>query len=180
MKLAANNNFAICTTGYRALLCMEFAAPVLRGRPIVVAVDGECRRVQIVPPMFQGWAVGRLISPSTAVVVREVDAVERQMLLGQWPTAALHVCHVSDFGVLAVPTVAEPASMVVRLHLCDDAVARSDLVLARFDGLQYWFDRIIARDDGAACAGSMSAAALPDLRTATFATNLKVNDRFVH
>lgn len=162
------------------MLRTEFAAPVLRGRPVAVAIDGDCRVVQIVPPTFQGWAVGRLISPNAGIVIREADAVERQMLLGQWPTASVQICHSNASGVLAVPLFSEALS-VVRLHLCDDAVASNDVVMARFDGRQYWFDRIVARNCEMACLDTVSAAvALPDLCTATFATNLALNDEFVH
>ena len=129
MKFAADNIFA-SLADYAAILQTEFAAPVLRGRPVVVTIDGDCYRVQIIPPMFQGWAVARMISPSTAIVIREADAVERQMLLGQWPTASLQICHVNSTGALAVPLLTESPSTVARLHLCDEAVNLNDVVLA--------------------------------------------------
>jgi hypothetical protein len=181
MKLAANDNFSGCTNGYRAMLETEFAAPVLRGRPVTVVVDEDHRRVQIVPPMFQGWAVARLISPSTAIVIREADDVERDALLAQWPEASLQVCHVSALGVLAVRLTHETPSSVVRVHLCDDAVASNDIVRARFDGRQYWFDRIIARTgDAKLLCFSSTECRLPDLCTATFATSFPLNDEPVH
>jgi hypothetical protein len=179
MKFAADNIFA-SLANYTAILQTEFAAPVLRGRPVVVTVDGDCRRVQIIPPMFQGWAVARLISPSTAIVIREADAVERQMLLGQWPTLSLHVCHVSSRGVLAVPLLAGAVSSPKRLHLCDDFVAPNDVVLARFDGRQCWFDRVIARNYDASAALNPQRGVLPDLSAVTVATRLSVDHEIVH
>ena len=171
MKLATNNNFSARLTGYRAMLQAEFAAPVLRGRPVVVAVDDACCRVHIVPPTFQGWAIARLISPSVAIIVREADADERNTLLNQWPEVSLQVCHVSSLGVLAVRLTDDSASSVVRVHLCDESVQNNDTIQARFDGRQYWFDRIVARNSAGRFARFESPAdALPDLCTATFAS----------
>src|SRR5258707_728153 len=59
-------------------------------------------RVNMFPPLFQGWAVARLVSPKVAVVIREADDLERQRLLKQWPQVSLQVCHASSIGVLAV------------------------------------------------------------------------------
>jgi hypothetical protein len=175
MKLAPNNIFAACIDRHQAMLQTEFAAPVLRGRPVVVAVGDSCRRVQMVPPMFQGWAVARLVSPNVAVVAREADDVERQRLLNQWPQVSMQVCHVSSLGVLAVRLTDDAAQSIVRLHLCDDAVTANDIVLARFDGRQHWFDRITARNCGSASVDfAVGRQLFPDLATATFATGFPV------
>jgi hypothetical protein len=181
MILATNNNFSARLTGYRAILQAEFAAPVLRGRPVIVAVDEACCRVHIVPPTFQGWAVARLISPSVAIVVREADADERNTLLNQWHDVSLQVCHVSSLGVLAVRLSDDAASSVVRVHLCGEAVQSGDTLQGRFDGRQYWFDRISARNSVGGLVRFASAAdVLPDLCTATFATSFPLDDAPMH
>jgi hypothetical protein len=181
MKLAAEKDLPACTNGYGAMLRTDFAAPVLRGRPVVLVVNDECRRVQLVPPIFQGWAVARLISPTIALVVREADAVERQMLLRQWLTVSLQICHIGSASVLAVSLFAETSSAVIRLHLCDEAVAVNDVVLARFDGRQYWFDRIVARNcEDVSIALRSPALPAPDLCAVTFATHLATNSDRIH
>jgi hypothetical protein len=154
---------------------------VLRGRPVVVAVGDARYRVQIVPPMFQGWAVARLVSPKVAVVAREADELERQRLLNQWPQVSLLVCHATSMGVLAVRLTDNAARSIVRVHLCDDAIKANDVVLARFDGRQHWFDRITARNRGSAPADFATGRQLsPDLGAATFATGFPLDADALH
>ena len=175
MKLAPNNNFAACINRYRTMLQAEFAAPVLRGRPVVVALDDARHPVQIVPPMFQGWAVARLVSPNVAVVTREADEAERQKLLDQWPQVSVQICHVSTLGVLGIRLTEDASRSIVRVHLCDDAVRPNDVVLARFDGRQHWFDRITGRNrESLAVDFSERRPMFPDLGASTFATGFQL------
>ena len=180
MKLITNPITA-CTTAYRGMLECEFAAPVLRGRPVIVALEGGCRRVQMLPPAFQGWAVARLIAPSMAVLMREAEESERQALLDQWSQVTLQLWHVDSTGVLGVSMSDAMSAVPVRVHLCDETVSVGDIILARFDGRQHWFDRIITRPRDAARLEVLPVSTvLPDLCAMTYATRANFLDEPLH
>ena len=140
----------------------EFIAPVLPGGTVHVRLEGlACRlRVEGGSP---GWSVLRPVSTSRAAFVRTATQRERREYLSRLPAAGVVALHGSSTEIPHVlAALAAPGDHrfrtdgPVRVHFAQD-VRQFDRLVARFDGLRFWFDSQDRRRNPAVAAYLRSA-----------------------
>jgi hypothetical protein len=131
----------------------DFLAPMPRGSRAHVRIDCVVCALRVEPADFQGWGVWRPLSPTRARLTRPATLVERQRYLELFPRLRLVLCARRRGHWLAAP--AQRGDRRFRLHglvpvFLVEGADRFEVVEARFDGAQCWFERPDARHDPAA------------------------------
>lgn len=139
----------------QAFLLAEFLAPVAGRGSVGVRIDGVRVELRPTPAGFRGWGVFRPKTHRECALVRPATLPERRQYLDLFPGIRL-IPWVKDGGawvaILAGASDASPGSTgAVAVRLMTDADL-FDTVLARFDGAQYWHDRVDPRCDPATAA----------------------------
>jgi hypothetical protein len=129
-------------------LAAEFLAPLPRGGVVGVRVAGVVCRLRVADD-FTGWGVFRPTSATTARLVRPASLSERRRYLELLPARRLVLCQPRGVHWLAQPM--HGAAELLSVHLVEDG-QRFDVVEARCDGVQHWFERSDGRADPAAAA----------------------------
>lgn len=130
----------------------DFLAPMPRGGRVRVRIAGVVCALRVEPADFRGWGVWRPLSPTQGRLARAAGLAERQRYLELFPRLRLVLCHRRRGHWLAAP--AERGDRRFRLHglvpvfLAEEA-DRFEVIEARFDGTQCWFERPSPRHDPA-------------------------------
>jgi hypothetical protein len=121
----------------------EFLAPMLRGSVVQVRIAGVVCRLKVRPDDFEGWGVFRPSSPTTAALVRPARLAERRQYLDLLPLLRLVVCSRDGGQWLAIPAHRADTRFriegLVPVRLVEEAQL-FEVLLARFDGSQCWYD----------------------------------------
>jgi hypothetical protein len=131
----------------------EFLAPMPRGGRVRVRIAGVVCELRVEPAGFQGWGVWRPLSLTQAGLAREATLTERQRYLELFPRLLLILCEHRRGRWLAAPARRGDTRFrlegLVSIFLVEGA-DRFEVVEARFDGTQCWFERPDPRHDPAA------------------------------
>ena len=129
----------------------EFLAPMPRGGRACVRIAGVVCALRVEPADFQGWGVWQPLSHTQARLARLATLAERQRYLELFPRLRLVLCRRRRGHWLAAP--AQRGDTRFRLRgLVPVFLVEADLfevVEARFDGMQCWFERPGPRHDPA-------------------------------
>jgi hypothetical protein len=133
----------------------EFLAPLLRGGVVQVRIAGVICRLKVGQTDFQGWGVFRASSARTAELRRPATLAERRHYLDLLPLVRLIVVSRAGAGSLAIPAHRGDKRFriegMVAVRLVEDAQL-FDVIRARFDGTQCWYDEPEPRHDPGAAA----------------------------
>jgi hypothetical protein len=133
----------------------EFLAPVLRGAGVRVRVAGVVCRLRVEPADFEGWGVFRPASHSEARLVRPAGLAERQRYLGLFPLVRLVLAGRAGPEWLALPAHRADhrfrVTGLVPVRLVEEGQL-FEVVRARCDGAQFWYEGPEPRWDAAAGA----------------------------
>lgn len=134
----------------------EFLAPVLHGAGgVQVQIAGVRMKLKIEPLDFSGWGVFQPQSHTLAQHVRDATMNERQRYLQLFPSVVMIACCPmqaikGERDWLGIPANTSDARFsiegLVQMNHCETLDA-FETVLCRFDGSQFWFDRIDERAD---------------------------------
>lgn len=135
----------------------RFIAPVHGGCPLVrVSLGGMLKTLPVRPDDFQGWGTfecrGR--KRKTARMVREPSRDEIDSYLSRLPSMKFRLCLCpgEDSNWVAYPCNGE--AMRKRFGACEpvvirlvDGATKFDAVVARYDGIKWWFDSLDMSDN---------------------------------
>ncbi|MCI0379725.1 MAG: hypothetical protein L0215_19135 [Gemmataceae bacterium] len=134
----------------------EFLAPALQGGEVNVRIAGVVCRLQVQPADFAGWGVFRPKSHTEAALVRPARLVERQRYLELFPLVRFIFAGKLNDLALALPAHSADSRFriegLVPLRLIEDDVQLFEVVHARFDGSQFWYQSGDPQRDPAAAA----------------------------
>lgn len=146
----------------------EFLAPVVRDGEVRVRIAGVVARLLVTPAGFEGWGVFQPVSHTEARLVREAGLAERRRYLELFPLVRLILAVREQGHWLAMPAHRGDARLridgLVPLRLVEEA-QQFEVVRARFDGAQFWFEGPEAARDPATAAwlrSSLKASVPPD------------------
>ncbi len=138
----------------RALAC-EFLSPMLRGGVVQVRIAGVVCRLKVYPADFEGWGVFRPISATTAALVRPARLAERRQYLDLLPLLRSIICDRDGDHWLATPANHADSRFriqgMIPVRLVEEAQL-FEVLLARFDGTQLWYEGPDPRRDPATAA----------------------------
>lgn len=133
-------------------LAADFLAPVLGAGVVHVRIAGIVCRLRV-DNSFQGWGVFRPTGTATARLLRQATLAERRRYLEALPRRRLILCRAERHRWLAWPahhadhrfanTALVPVRFVEEAQLFDS-------VVARWDGVQGWFESLDERADPSA------------------------------
>jgi len=133
----------------------EFLAPMIRGGVVQIRIAGVVCRLKVWPDDFEGWGVFRPTSPTTAELVRPARLAERREYLQLLPLLRLIVCVRDGNRWLGLPAHRADNRFridgLVHIRLIED-VQLFEVIQARFDGAQCWYDGQEPRYDPGAAA----------------------------
>jgi hypothetical protein len=136
-------------------LAAEFLAPVILARGVKVRIANVRCTLRVIPAEFFGWGVFRPLSHHVAKLERRASAGERQRYLSLFPSVQLIVCSRERGITFAIPAQRGDRRFDISAPVEVQWVEECDLfdtVVARFDGSQFWFDRMESRADPAVAA----------------------------
>jgi len=127
-----------------AFLRAQFIAAVSGGDKVAVKIAGIRCELSVEPRSFDGFGMFKPVSHTAARLVRPASLAERQAYLALFPAVRLVLCERSGgsaLGILASRgdtrfTLDAPAS----IHHVEQAEL-FDSVVARYDGVRFWFDQ---------------------------------------
>jgi hypothetical protein len=138
-----------------AFLASEFLAPVVLARGVKVSIAGVRCTLRVIPASFFGWGIFRPLSHHVAQLERRASAGERQRYLSLFPSVQLIVCSRERGITFAIPAQRSDhrfdISAAVEVQWAEECDL-FDTIVARFDGSQFWFDRMESRADPAVAA----------------------------
>ncbi len=133
----------------------EFLAPAIPGGVVQIRIAGVVCRLKIEPDDFAGWGVFRTKSPTTAELVRPARLGERRQYLELLPLLRLVVCLREENRWLGLPAHRADTRFridgLVHVRLIEEAQL-FEVIQARFDGSQCWYDGPEPRHDPRAAA----------------------------
>ena len=136
-----------------AFLGSDFLAPVLAQSTIAARIAGVICRMRALPGDFEGWGIFRAVSQTAAEFMRPATLSERKSYLQLFPVARLILCRQKEKHWLALPAHSGDqrfdVGALAPVYLVE-AAQRFDVVQARFDGLQFWFEEVDSRQSLAA------------------------------
>jgi hypothetical protein len=120
----------------------EFLAPVDGGVRVQIRIAGVICTLRIQPSDFSGWGVFRPTSHSDAILVRPARLAERARYLELFPLVRLILAAKVDILWLALPAHRADSRFridgLVPIRLVEEAQL-FEVILARFDGTQFWY-----------------------------------------
>jgi hypothetical protein len=140
----------------------EFLAPRVPGGEVRVRIAGVACTLRVTPDEAEGWGVFRPASHTEAVFVREAGLAEQRRYLALFPLVRLILCSREQGQRPAAPGqwLAAPAHQgdgrfkiegLVPVRLAGEA-QQFDVIRARFDGANFWFEGLDPASDPAAAA----------------------------
>jgi hypothetical protein len=133
----------------RSFVQHEVLAPVLSGRAVAVRIAGIVCRLQLDDVRFCGWAVLQPLSMSKARMMRKATRSEVQQYLQLLPIVRLIVVTRHQSTLYALPAQNGDSRFQIRqpvpVLLSEENVQPFDVIVARFDGNQFWFEERDAR-----------------------------------
>jgi hypothetical protein len=133
----------------------EFLAPVVRGGEVRVRVASVICRLRVSPADFEGFGVFRPISHSSAELVRPANLAEQRRYLELFPIVRLILSSAGEGHWLAAAAHWGDRRFRIEglapVRLVEEAQA-FDVVRARFDGGNFWFDELEPSRDPATAA----------------------------
>ena len=134
------------------LLASDFLAPALRGGVVHVRIAGVVCRFRV-EGNFEGWGVFRPTGTGSARLLRPATLTERRRYLETFPLRRLILCQTERRGWLAWPAHQADhrfaGSDLLPVHLVEEGQS-FEIIAARFDGLQCWYDSDEPRGDPSA------------------------------
>jgi hypothetical protein len=133
----------------------DFLAPMPRGGRAQVRIAGVVCALRVEPADFRGWGVFRPRSHAEARLVRPATLAERQSYLDLFARVRLILCRRHGETWLALPAHQGDRRVHVRgavpVRLVEEGQP-FEVVEARFDGVQCWYEGPDMRRDPAAAA----------------------------
>jgi hypothetical protein len=132
----------------------EFLAPLVRGGVVFVRLAGVVCRFRIRMSRFTGFGIFRPTRPGNARLVRPATLSERQAYLALFDRVRLILCRRVEDQWLALPANQGARGLPqgeMPVFLVEDAQP-FEIIMARFDGAQCWFERLDPRHDPATAA----------------------------
>lgn len=146
----------------------RFLAPVVRGHGVAVRIAGVRCTLRAIPPAFSGWGVFRPVSHAVATLAREATGLEVRRYLSLLPAVRLVVTAREGSRATGIAANAADARFEiggpVEVQFARD-VEPFDTIVARYDGVRFWFDETDARSDPASSAflrGELAAMTEPN------------------
>jgi hypothetical protein len=134
----------------RDFLHHEFLAPVVRGSGVQVRIAGVKCKLRVEPADFEGWGVFQPLDHKTARFVRKPGLADCRRYLQLFPSVNLVLCEnqQNHWWAIAGNKSDERFKLdgMIPVQLVDEADL-FDVVSARFDGAQFWFESAAARVD---------------------------------
>lgn len=138
-------------------LLSSLLAPVLPGQPVMVRIAGIICQLRVDEnPKFEGWAILRPLSREQAKIERPASLAEVAAYLGLFPAVRLVLLARKGRRWLALP--AHRGDTRFRLEgsvpvlLAEEGIEPFDVVVARFDGRLFWYERRDSRHNPALAA----------------------------
>jgi hypothetical protein len=137
-------------------LLSSLLAPVLPGQPVRVRLAGVVCQLQADDPKFEGWAILRPMSRERAKIERPASLAEVAAYLGLFPAVPLILLARKGRRWSALP--AHKGDTRFRLDgpvpvlLAEEGLEAFDVVMARFDGRLFWYERRDSRHNPALAA----------------------------
>jgi hypothetical protein len=132
----------------------EFLAPALAGGVVHVRLAGVVCRLKMAS-RFTGWGIFRPTGPDAACLVRPATLTERRHYLELLPRRLLILCQPAGTHWWTWPAHQAdhrfPTAELLPVRFVEEA-QRFEIVAARCDGVQYWFEELDERGDPAAAA----------------------------
>jgi hypothetical protein len=150
--LAAMNRLAETESRF---LATEFLAPVIFGRGVTLSIANVRCTLRVTPPAYRGWGVFRPLSHACAQVVRVATAGERRRYLDLFAAVRLIVVSRAPDSITAIAANAGNSRFEMNGPVTANLAFGCDvfdIVVARFDGSQLWFDAVDPRADPGAAA----------------------------
>lgn len=140
-----NNLFERLVSEETKFFGTEFLSPVFGG-PIIVKISDIVVKMKVAPHTFQGWGVFSTSDGKVANLVREATDREKQNYLKLFPQVSFIICNVDGNTAYGLGinnpqftfTGLVPVLLSANLELFD-------VVYARFNGKQVWFESINRR-----------------------------------
>lgn len=133
-----------------ALTELEFVSPIFNNRVVATRVDGVLYTFQV-PRSKPGWFKIKPNDTKYARIVGEADLMEIEQYLKYFDRLRLVVAMKKDRVYLAVPDKMNkfglPPQELIPVFLTDDSVMDFDRILARYDGANFWFERVDTAND---------------------------------
>jgi uncharacterized DUF497 family protein len=127
----------------------EVLAPVLPGRGVTVRIAGIVCQLKIDDARFSGWAVLQPLGTNKARIVRKATRGEVKKYLELLPLVRLIVVARDKRTLHALPAQSGDKrfnlTKAVPVLLGEEGVQPFDVVVARFDGCNFWFEQRDAR-----------------------------------
>lgn len=128
-------------------LSQEFLAPVTLGGEVRVRMAGVVCQMEITPTDFQGWGVFRPCSTTQAQFRREPTLAERQHYLALFPQVSLVLCERTIkneeriwFAMMAYRGDSRfQIEGLIPVRMVEEA-EQFDVIRARYDGGNFWFE----------------------------------------
>jgi len=131
-------------------LAGEFLAPVVGRGGVRVRVAGVVLRLRVEPADFEGWGVFRPLSTTQARLVRPAGLAERKRYLDLFPLVRLILAGRDGPRWLAIPAHRGDARLRIEgrvpVRLIDEGEL-FEVVRARFDGGEFWYESAEQRGD---------------------------------
>jgi hypothetical protein len=138
----------------QAFIGTQFLAPLVAGGNVAVRIGGVVCNMKATPRNFEGFGIFKADSHSRATLVREATMNERRRYLDLFPRVLLVVFRRQRDLISAVPANQADGRFSIEgqieLRLMGQEADLYDTIVARFDGNQFWFDRLDARGNPAA------------------------------
>ena len=131
----------------------EFLAPVLGGGKVGMKIAGVRCEMSVEPRDYTGFGVFAPLSHAKAKLVRDATMSERRKYLELFPRVHLIPCQQEKEQWLCAPSnKADTRFRIVGLVpvLFVEDAQLFDVIVARYDGSHFWFDRVDDREDPAA------------------------------
>ena len=148
----AFNKLAAAEQQFRA---SEFLAPIVKPGEAAVRVAGVVNRFRISPADFIGFGVFKPTSATEASLLRQAKLAEQRAYLQLFPLVRLVLCKRTESGWLAATAHRGDGRFridgLVPVQLVEEA-QQFDIIRARFDGGNFWFESLEASRDPATAA----------------------------
>jgi hypothetical protein len=133
-----------------ALNKLEFVSPIFNNDVVATRVDGVVYTFQV-PKSKPGWFKIKPTDTMHARIVGEADLMEIEQYLKYFDRLRLVVALKKNGVYLAVPDKTNkfglPSHELLPVFLTDDSVMDFDRILARYDGANFWFERVDTAND---------------------------------
>lgn len=167
-------------TEEEAFIGTEFLAPILPGRRVRVRIAGLVCTLRVAGEVKPGWAILRALSLETAQVVGQPSLQQIREYLALFPAVRLLLLTPTDDDWLALPaqsnTTRVQVSGPVHVHLAA-GVQPFQQIIARFDGVAFWFQEVDRRHSPASAAYLREALAAGTPPAALHKSRLTAEER---